>query len=295
MTGLEAAPGWRLRDSRRIHGDAGVRIGAAGPDGLPPVQAHASVTASTRRNADIRPNGDAVSKSAWKEQGRAALAPLVRTLANFGVTPTGVTFFGLGLHVLGAVWIAFGNLAGGGFVLLLAAVCDALDGALARETGQVSRFGAFLDSTIDRVDETVVFAGIAAYFLRTPSAWGDFWAIVSLLVLAGSLITSYARARAEGLGLECSVGVFERPERVAVTLLGLFLGTIALGLALLVLLFFSWFTVYQRIQHVRGQLQGHGGPTGGSSIGSGPPPRRDPDPIVPEEPFPPYRDQPRSE
>jgi CDP-diacylglycerol--glycerol-3-phosphate 3-phosphatidyltransferase len=244
-----------------------------------------------------------VSKSAWKEQGRAALAPLVHTLANLGVTPTGVTFFGLGLHVLGAVWIAFGNLAGGGFVLLLAAVCDALDGALARETGQVSRFGAFLDSTIDRVDETVVFAGIAAYFLRTPSAWGDFWAVVALLVLAGSLITSYARARAEGLGLDCSVGVFERPERVAVTLLGLFLGTIALGLALLVLLFFSWYTVVQRIQHVRGQLQGHPAPPSGPPGGSapipphdpGPMPPRDPGPIVPEEPFSPTRDQPRSE
>jgi CDP-diacylglycerol--glycerol-3-phosphate 3-phosphatidyltransferase len=236
-----------------------------------------------------------VSKSAWKEQGRAVLAPLVGTLANMGVTPTGVTFFGLGLHVLGAVWIGFGNLAGGGFVLLLAALCDALDGALARETGKVSRFGAFLDSTIDRVDETVVFAGIAAYFLRIPNAWGDFWAVLSLLVLGGSLITSYARARAEGLGLDCSVGVFERPERVAVTLLGLFLGTIALGLAMLVLLFFSWFTVYQRIQHVREQLQGHGGQPSGPVDRPGSGPVGHPEPIVPEEPFPPERDQPRSD
>ena len=158
-----------------------------------------------------------MSKSAWKDKGREILAPLVGVLANLGVTPTGVTLFGLGLHVLGAVVIGFGSLAGGGFILLLAAVCDALDGALARQTGQVSRFGAFLDSTIDRVDETVVFAGIAAYYLGSPSGWGDVWAVVSLLALAGSLITSYARARAEGLGLECSVGVFERPERIAVT------------------------------------------------------------------------------
>jgi len=213
-----------------------------------------------------------------------------------GVTPTGVTLFGLGLHVLGAVWIGFGNLAGGGVVLLLAAVCDALDGSLARHTGKVSRFGAFLDSTIDRIDETVVFAGIAAYFLRTPSGWGDFWAVTALLVLAGSLITSYARARAEGLGLECSVGVFERPERVAVTLLGLFLGSIALGLALLVLLFFSWFTVYQRIQHVRSTLEGPTGRSPGHGADAYPAAHHDePEPIVPQDPFPPYRDQPRSD
>lgn len=82
-----------------------------------------------------------MSKSAWKERGRTVLVPLVGLLANLGVTPTGVTLFGLGLHIVGAVVIGFGNLAGGGVILLLAAVCDALDGALARQTGQVSRFG----------------------------------------------------------------------------------------------------------------------------------------------------------
>lgn len=202
-----------------------------------------------------------MSNTVWKERGRAVLAPLVGLLANLGATPTGVTLAGLGLHILGAIWIGLGNPAAGGIVLLAAAVCDALDGALARKTGQVSRFGAFLDSTIDRIDETVVFAGIAAFFLRSASAWGDIWAVCALLVLGGSLITSYTRARAEGLGLDCSVGVFERPERVAVTLLGLFLGSIALSLALVVLLVFSWMTVYQRIKHVQQTLRGDGPPT----------------------------------
>jgi CDP-diacylglycerol--glycerol-3-phosphate 3-phosphatidyltransferase len=197
-----------------------------------------------------------LSKSAWKERGRAILDPLVGLLANLGVTPTGVTLFGLALHILGALWIGLGNPRAGAVVLLAAAVCDALDGALARKTGKVSRFGAFLDSTIDRIDETVVFAGIAAFFLRSPGAWGEIWAVCALLVLGGSLITSYTRARAEGLGLDCSVGVFERPERVIVTLLGLFLGSIALSLALVVLLVFSWMTVYQRIQHVQQTLRG---------------------------------------
>ena len=233
-----------------------------------------------------------MSKSAWKDKGRAVLAPLVGLLANLGVTPTGVTLFGLGLHILGAVVIGFGSLAGGGFILLLAAVCDALDGALARQTGQVSRFGAFLDSTIDRVDETVVFAGIAAYYLSSTSGWGDVWAVVSLLALAGSLITSYSRARAEGLGLDCSVGVFERPERIAVTLLGLFLGSAALVLALLVLVVFSWFTVYQRIEHVRTLLDGNGPGSSGlasDELSATPEPHSD------DPPFPPFRDEPRSE
>lgn len=230
-----------------------------------------------------------MSKSAWKERGRTVLVPLVGLLANLGVTPTGVTLFGLGLHIVGAVVIGFGNLAGGGVILLLAAVCDALDGALARQTGQVSRFGAFLDSTIDRVDETVVFAGIAAYFLGGPSIWGDVWAVVALLALAGSLVTSYARARAEGLGLECNVGVFERPERIAVTLLGLFLGSVALVLALLVLVVFSWFTVYQRIAHVRSLLDTRGSRSAPS------PDSASLDPEAQEPPITPFRNGPPTE
>jgi CDP-diacylglycerol--glycerol-3-phosphate 3-phosphatidyltransferase len=247
--------------------------------------------------------GDHLSKNAWKDKGREVLAPVVSLLANLGVTPTAVTLFGLGLHVLGAVVIGFGSLAGGGIILVLAAICDALDGALARETGQTSRFGAFLDSTIDRVDETVVFAGIAAYYLSSLSAWGDVWAVVALLALAGSLITSYARARAEGLGLDCSVGVFERPERIVVTLLGLFLGTVALALALLVLVVFSWFTVYQRIEHVRSILD-VGGPSSvdveadsdAENEADPPPVLRNPaasqSPGKQEPPFPPFRHDP---
>lgn len=237
-----------------------------------------------------------MSKSVWKERGRAILAPLVGLLANLGVTPTGVTLFGLGLHILGAIWIGLGNPPAGAVVLLAAAVCDALDGALARKTGQVSRFGAFLDSTIDRIDETVVFAGIAAFFLRSPGAWGEIWAVCALLVLGGSLITSYTRARAEGLGLDCSVGVFERPERVAVTLLGLFLGSIALSLALVVLLVFSWMTVYQRIQHVQKTLEGGGPPLEPQAdVPPYPPIRHAPDEPSTAPPRVPDRDDPDSE
>ncbi|MFQ5599430.1 MAG: CDP-alcohol phosphatidyltransferase family protein [Candidatus Krumholzibacteriia bacterium] len=166
-----------------------------------------------------------------------------------------VTFFGLGLHVMTAIWIGTGHPFGGGILLLVAAVCDALDGALARRTGRTSRFGAFLDSTIDRIAETVVLGGIAAYFLGRGGRADDVWAVMALVALGGSLITSYTRARAEGLGLECKVGTFERPERVALTVAGLLVGHAALVIAIGVLALLSWLTVYQRVRHVQRLLE----------------------------------------
>jgi len=198
-----------------------------------------------------------VNKNAWQERGRGILDPLVGALARSGATPTGVTLVGLGLNIVSGVIIGMGRPLAGGLLLIVAGVCDALDGQLARRTGKTSRFGAFLDSTIDRIDETVVLAGIAAFFLRPEAAAvlgtgrGPALAVAVVIALAGSLITSYARARAEGLGLECKVGAFERPERVVVTVLGLLLGTRALAVAILVIVVLSWITVLQRVVHVR--------------------------------------------
>ena len=190
-------------------------------------------------------------KALWQERARSLAAPLVTMLARAGVTPTAVTMVGLVLHVLVGVLIGTGRLVSAGALLLLAAICDGLDGALARQTGRVSRFGAFLDSTVDRIDETAVLAGLSAYFFRSGIPEGGTWGVVVLVALGGSLITSYARARAEGLGLECKVGWFERPERVAVTVLGLLLGSLWLRAATVILTVFSWYTVLQRILHVR--------------------------------------------
>lgn len=199
-----------------------------------------------------------MSKNAWQESARSILTPLVAALARAGITPTAVTLFGLGLNVLCGVVIGSGRAAAGGWILIAAGICDALDGQLARRTGRTSRFGAFLDSTVDRIDETAVLAGIAAFFSRSGGVVlggvhlsGTALAVVALLALAGSLITSYTRARAEGLGLDCKVGVFERPERVVVTVLGLLLGAVPLAIAMLLVLVLSWVTVWQRVQHVR--------------------------------------------
>jgi CDP-diacylglycerol--glycerol-3-phosphate 3-phosphatidyltransferase len=190
-------------------------------------------------------------KVQFQERARSLAAPLVGVLARAGVTPAALTLLGLGLHVAAAFVIGSGALAAGGVILLVAGFCDGLDGALARRTGRVSRFGAFLDSTVDRIDETAVLAGVAAYFFGSGDPRAGLWGVVALVALGGSLITSYARARAEGLDLECKVGWFERPERVGVTVLGLLLGHFWLRAAMAILTVLSWYTVLQRILHVR--------------------------------------------
>ena len=190
-------------------------------------------------------------KPQWQERARTLALPLVAVLARTGVGPTGITLLGLALNIAAAVWIGMGNTRIGGAVLLLASICDGLDGALARRLGRVTKFGAFLDSTIDRIAETAVLAGVAAYFFHRGGMADALWGVVVVVALGGSLITSYTRARAEGLGLECKVGWFERPERIVVTVLGLLLGHRALVGAMAILTVFSWFTVLQRIRHVQ--------------------------------------------
>jgi len=190
-------------------------------------------------------------KTAWQERSRGLLTPVVTGLARLGVTPTAVTLVGLALNIAAGVVAGLGQAFNAGLLLIVAGICDALDGQLARRTGRVSRFGAFLDSTIDRIDESVVLCGIAAWFLRRGGAGADAMALACAAALAGSIITSYTRARAEGLGLDCKVGLFERPERVVVTIAGLLFGPLALTSAILIVLFLSWLTVLQRIAHVR--------------------------------------------
>lgn len=192
-----------------------------------------------------------MAKSVWQERARSLLTPMVAALARLGVTPTAVTLVGLLLNIVAGVVVGMGRPLEAGLVLIVAGICDALDGQLARRTGRVSRFGAFLDSTIDRIDESAVLCGIAAWFLRRGGPAGDAMAVVCVAALAGSIITSYTRARAEGLGLDCKVGFFERPERVVVTILGLLFGPLALTGAICTVVFFSWLTVLQRIAHVR--------------------------------------------
>jgi len=191
-----------------------------------------------------------MDKRSLQHSGRKLLEPVVSLLASFGVSPLLVSFFGLALSGWGAVVVAKGSLLAGGIFLLLAGLCDVLDGDLARRLNRVSRFGAFIDSTLDRVSEFVLFGGVLMYVVRRPNDYPLYEPVVVLLALMGSVLTSYARARAEGLGIECKVGIMERPERLGLLALGLILGHRFLMAVMMLLAVTSLFTVVQRIRHV---------------------------------------------
>ena len=146
---------------------------------------------------------------------------MVRLLARLGLSPNAVTLLGLLASGASAYLLSVGHLWPGGVVLLASGVFDLFDGALARETGRASRFGALLDSVVDRVSETVVLLGLLIFYIDRSSTEGT---VLVYLALAGSIMVSYLRARAEGLGIECEVGIMTRPERVAVLGAGLIVG-----------------------------------------------------------------------
>lgn len=175
--------------------------------------------------------------------------PAVRLLARTSITPSALTWFGFLLAVGAAALIITGHLFAAGFVVLLAGFFDILDGALARYTNQVTRFGAALDSVLDRVSEAVLLIGILVIYAGEQAFGPTLLVSVALL---GSLLVSYVRARAEALDVECEVGFFTRAERVIVLGLGLLLSPIdyALITALAIVAVFSFITVGQRLHHI---------------------------------------------
>ncbi len=169
-------------------------------------------------------------------------SPVVQLLARTPVTPSTLTFLGFVVTVGAAVLIATDYLLIAGLVVLVAGLFDMLDGALARRTNRVTRFGAVLDSTIDRLSEGALLLGILLLFAREGSTIGI---LLAGGVLTTSMLVSYIRARAEALGIECTVGLFTRPERVIVLVLGLMLNQIEIALAIMIT--FSLFTIVQRL------------------------------------------------
>jgi CDP-diacylglycerol--glycerol-3-phosphate 3-phosphatidyltransferase len=135
-----------------------------------------------------------------------------RFLGGLGLTPNMLTVIGVLLNSLVAAVIAFWSIRLGGALLLVASAFDMLDGAVARATGKGSKFGGFLDSTLDRYSESVVYLGVLVYILDTDDA--KTGSILTLLATTGALMISYARARAEAIGYTASVGLVARPERV---------------------------------------------------------------------------------
>ncbi|MGI9148150.1 MAG: CDP-alcohol phosphatidyltransferase family protein [Chloroflexota bacterium] len=186
-----------------------------------------------------------------KRRSRAAAEAPARFLGRLGFSPNALTILGSILTACVGLLVAQGWFLAAGICLWLFSLTDTLDGALARATDRVSVFGAFLDSVCDRYAEAAVFFGLVWRFQTT----GDFLGVVlAYLALVGSLMVSYARARAEGVGLQAAdVGWFQRPERIILLGLGLMLvpfvpGALLVVLALLAVL--TTLTVLQRVRHV---------------------------------------------
>ena len=175
----------------------------------------------------------------------------IKVLRRTGVTPNGLTVFGFLVSVGSAVALAQGYFVAGGLLILFAGAFDLLDGPLARAKGQSTRFGAMLDSSLDRLSEAAVFLGILIYYVNQNNTWETS---LPYITFVGSVMVSYLRARAEGLGLKCEVGMFTRAERVIVLAVGLMIGQWldeALVIALCVLAALAFVTVVQRLIYVR--------------------------------------------
>lgn len=192
-----------------------------------------------------------------QQRARQFVAAIMRPLARLGINPNVVTLLGLLLSVMTAIVIASGYIVAGGALVLFAGIFDMFDGAMARVRNAATTFGAFLDSTLDRYSESIILGGLLFYALQRPglhdalwpAPYEQQWMIVSIFVAAvGSLMVSYAKARAEGLNLECKTGLLARPERVVILSIGLLTGTTIWALLLLAVL--SHVTAVERIIHV---------------------------------------------
>lgn len=175
---------------------------------------------------------------------------VVGLLAKTPITPSALTWLGFILSVVAAVLIATDNLIAAGTMVLVAGSFDMLDGALARRTGRVTRFGAVLDSTLDRLSEAALLLGILV--LWAAEGWPAGILLVGI-TLTVSILVSYIRAKAEALGLECRSGLFTRAERVVVLVLGLLFDQLFIALVIIAVL--SFFTVLQRLASIWRQLK----------------------------------------
>ncbi len=210
------------------------------------------MSASREGTHNLR-RGDSVLPSWVKEAVRATLRPIVGLAMALHITPNTITVFGVLVTFLASGLVAGGWLLIGAAILTAGSLLDAVDGALARAQGGGTAFGSFLDSTLDRVGEAILYIGVAGWFLFTydEPAWP---VLLTLAALSGSFLVSYSRARAEGIGLSASVGLAPRTERlvlviagIAVAGLGYDLGLIA---ALAIIAVLTAATVLQRIWHV---------------------------------------------
>ena len=188
----------------------------------------------------------------FREQARTALI-------QSRLTPNAISMVGLVGNLIAAVLVLDGQFFFAGLAFIIGSVMDTLDGRYSRMSGKGTLFGAFLDSTLDRIEEGVVIAAVAWHFAETGN---NVAAAICVLVVLGSLMVSYTRARAEALGVECKVGIATRPVRVVLLSIGLVFadgelisGLDLLPIAIYVMAALTAITTLQRVWHVRTELK----------------------------------------
>ena len=195
--------------------------------------------------------GETVFNQSTQDWVRALAIRLIKPLTRTSVSPNLITTIGLAFCLAVAALAAGGYLRLAGLVLAISCITDVADGALARARNVASDYGAFYDSMLDRIGEAVIGAGILVYYVNQGHAMEG--ALLTYLSVCGALMVSYARARAEGLGMECAIGFMARPERIVVTCAGLVfsgLGLWVLTASLWILLVTTFLTTGQRMLYI---------------------------------------------
>ena len=182
--------------------------------------------------------------------------PIVTPLASAGVTPNMISVAGFAGNIVAACLAASGQFVAAGVLMLIFSGLDLLDGALARKTGTVTKFGAVFDSVLDRLSEAAVLGGLLYHYSQTG---GQTEVVLCYAAIVGSIMVSYVRARAEGIGLELREGLFTRAERVILLAVALIIGHGVVLWALWILAVLSIFTAAQRVFTVWQRLRDDAG------------------------------------
>lgn len=188
-----------------------------------------------------------------KELSEKILSPVITMLAKAKITPNMVTWFGLFINIIGAYFAAIGQFVTAAIIILFASIFDMIDGSLARRTNQKSKFGGFLDSVTDRVSEAAVYLALIIYYYYIYKGPDNYGIVLSFCAMFLSFMVSYLRARAGGLKIDCSAGIFTRPERMVVLIISFFAGQVIAALWIISVL--SLVTVIQRFTLVHKQAK----------------------------------------
>ena len=201
----------------------------------------------------------------FKKIALRVIEPAISFLARHNVSPNSITTVGTLLTVAAGVVYGTGHIMTAGWLMAVTAFFDVLDGSVARRTGRSTKFGAFYDSSLDRVADGALMAGLTVFYAVNPIHHNIWMAVTCLVGMIGTFLISYTRARAESIGIDAKVGVMQRPERIVLlsapqALFGLFWnGWVLIGIVIL-LAVTAWITAIQRIVFVYHATQGMDSP-----------------------------------